>query len=97
MSKSLTNKSLLKKKLYGLKMVEGSLLDQHINVFDQFISDLKRVDLRIEEEDMTLILLNTLPESYDNLVTTMMWGKRNPRIGEDHKCLTIFQSKEESQ
>ena len=34
MSKSLTNKLLLKKKLYGLKMVEGSALDQHINVFN---------------------------------------------------------------
>ena len=27
MSKSLTNKLLLKKKLYGLKMAEGSILD----------------------------------------------------------------------
>ena len=34
MSKSLTNKLLIKKKLYGLKMGEGSTLDQHINVFN---------------------------------------------------------------
>ena len=34
MSKSLTNKLLLKKKLYGLKMVEGLTLYQHINVFN---------------------------------------------------------------
>ena len=34
MLKSLTNKLLLKKKLYGLKMAEGSTLDQHINVFN---------------------------------------------------------------
>ena len=40
MSKSLTNKLLLKKKLYGLKMVEESALDQHINVFNRIISDL---------------------------------------------------------
>ena len=40
MSKSLTNKLLLKKKLYGLKMAKGSALDQHINVFNQIISDL---------------------------------------------------------
>ena len=30
MSKSLTNKLLLKKKLYGLKIAKGSALDQHI-------------------------------------------------------------------
>ena len=75
MLKSLTNKLLLKKKLYGLKMAEGSALDQHINVFNKIISDLNRVDVKFEEEDKVLILLNSLPESYDNLVTTLMSGK----------------------
>lgn len=32
MSKSQTNKLLLKKRLYGIKMAEGLKLDQHINV-----------------------------------------------------------------
>ena len=40
MSKSLTNKLYLKQKLYGLKMAKGSDLSQHINVFNQIISDL---------------------------------------------------------
>ena len=40
MSNSLMNKLLLKKKLYGLKMAEGLELDQHINLFNQIISDL---------------------------------------------------------
>ena len=39
-SKSLTNKLYLKQKLYGLKMAEDSDLSQHINVFNQIISDL---------------------------------------------------------
>ena len=75
MSKSLKNKLLLKKKLYGLKMVDGSTLDQRINVFNEIISDMNRVDVKFEEEDMTLILLNSLPESYKKLVTTLMWKK----------------------
>ena len=40
MSKSLTNKLYLKKKLYGLKMIEGADLRQHINTFKQIISDM---------------------------------------------------------
>ena len=48
MSKSLTNKLLIKKKLYGLKMVDVSTLDQHINMFNQIISDLNRVDVKFE-------------------------------------------------
>ena len=77
MSKLLTNKLYLKQKLYGLKMVEGSDLSQHINVFNQIISDLKRIDVKFENKDKTLMLLNSLPASstYEILVTTLMWGK----------------------
>ena len=77
MSKSLTNKLYLKQKLYGLKMTDDLDLSQHINVFNQIISDLKRVDVKFEDEDNALMLLNSLPASstYENLVTTLMWGK----------------------
>ena len=37
-------------------MIEGSALDQHINVFNQIISDLNQVDVKFEEEDMNWIL-----------------------------------------
>ena len=60
-SKSLTNKLYLKQKLYGLKMADGSDLSQHINVFNQIISDLKRIDVKFEDEDKALMLLNSLP------------------------------------
>ena len=73
MSKSSTNKFYLKQMLYGLKMAEGSDLSQHINVFNQIIGDLKMVDVKFEEEDKALMLLNSLPTSsmYENLVTTL--------------------------
>ncbi|RVW13664.1 Retrovirus-related Pol polyprotein from transposon TNT 1-94 [Vitis vinifera] len=55
----------------------GSDLSQHINVFNHVINDLKRVDVKFEDEDKALMLLNSLPASstYENLVTTLMWGK----------------------
>ena len=97
MSKSLTNKLLLKKKLYGLKMAEGSALDQHINVFNHIINNLNQVDVKFEEEDMTLILLNSLPKSYNNLVTTLMWGKETLELEEITSALLSFnQSKNAS-
>ena len=96
MSKSLTSKLLLKKKLYGLKMAEGSALDQHINMFNQIISDLNRVDVKFEDEDMALILLNSLPESYDNLVTTLMWGKETLELVEITGALLSSNQKKKS-
>ena len=58
-------------------MVESLDLSQHVNVFNQIISDLKRIDMKFEDEDKALMLLNSLPVSsmYENLVTTLIWGK----------------------
>jgi hypothetical protein len=79
MSKSLTNKFYLKQWLYGLETAEGSNLSQHINVFNQILGDLKRVDVKFEDEDKALMLLNSFPTSstYENLVTILTWEKRS--------------------
>jgi hypothetical protein len=39
---------------------------------------LKRVDVKFKDEDKALMLLNSLPTSstYENLVTTLTWGKK---------------------
>uniref|UniRef100_A0A2N9J5Y1 CCHC-type domain-containing protein n=1 Tax=Fagus sylvatica TaxID=28930 RepID=A0A2N9J5Y1_FAGSY len=68
MSKSLTNKLHLKQKLYGLKMTEGADLRQHINTFKQIISDMLRIDIKFEDEDKAMMLLTSLPASYEHLV-----------------------------
>jgi hypothetical protein len=69
--------ALSKAAVVRLKMAEGSDLSQHINIFNKIISDLKRVDVKFEDEDKALFLLNSLPTSnmYENLVTTLTWAK----------------------
>ena len=42
MSKSLTNRLYLKKKLYGLKTFEGSDIKDHINHFNKCITQINR-------------------------------------------------------
>ena len=82
MSKTLTRKLYLKYKLYGLKMQEGSDLAEHINVFNQLIADLGKVDVKIDEEDRAIILLCSLPGSYEHLVTTLTYGKEDVKVDE---------------
>lgn len=62
----------LKEELYGLKMTKGSNLSQHINVLNQVISNLKRVDMKFEDEDKALMLLNFLLAfvTYEILIAT---------------------------
>jgi hypothetical protein len=56
-------------------MAEGTHLSQHINLFNQIISDLLTIDVKFDEEDKALMLLTSLPASYEHLVTTLPWGK----------------------
>jgi hypothetical protein len=46
-------------------------------VFNQVIDYLKRVDVKFEDKDKVLMLLNSLPTSpmYENLVINLSWGK----------------------
>ena len=71
MSKSLTNKLNLKQKLYGLKMVECVDLAQHINTFNQLISDMLRINIKFNDEDDAMMLLTSVLASYEHLVTIL--------------------------
>ena len=48
---------------------------QHLNAFNKILSDLLVLEVKLEEEDKTLLLLSYLLLSYDHLETTIMYGK----------------------
>jgi len=75
MMKSLSNKLYLKKQLYRLRMNKRTAVLEHLNFFNKVISELLVVDVKIDEEDKALILLSSLSESYDHIITTMLYGK----------------------
>jgi len=57
MTKTLTNRIYLKSKLYTCKMDEGTPIREYINKFDRCISDLKDIDVKVDDEDQALLLL----------------------------------------
>ena len=69
------NKLVLKKPLYSLRMVEGRDVAGHIQRFDQMSMNLLNIEVNIEEEDKSLLLLCSLSESFDPLVTMLLYGK----------------------
>ena len=73
--KLLTNRLYLKKRLYNLRMVEGTPLKQHLDVFNSIIMDLRNIDIKVESEDQALIVLSSLPASYESFVDTLLYGK----------------------
>jgi len=63
MMKSLSNKLYLKKQLYGLRVNEGITELEHLNFFNKIINKLLVVNVKIDKEDETLILLSSLSQS----------------------------------
>ena len=56
-------------------MANGADLAQHVHTFNKIISDLLRVDIKFDDENKVMMLLSSLPTSYEHLVTTLLWGK----------------------
>ena len=50
---------------------------KYLNFFNKVINELLAVDVKIDEEDKTLILLNSLPKLYDHIVTIMLNDKNS--------------------
>jgi len=57
-------------------MKEGTVVFEYLNFFNKVISKLLAIDIKIDKEDKTFILLSSLPVSYDHIVTTMLYSKK---------------------
>eukprot|EP00253_Pinus_taeda_P027074 PITA_27074 len=72
MPKSLTNRILLKRQLYSLRMKEGTLIADHLNAFNTLLVQLQSIEVKIPSEDKAITLLCSLPESWDHFVTSII-------------------------
>ncbi|GJX05355.1 hypothetical protein Tco_0191271 [Tanacetum coccineum] len=75
MTKSLANKLYLKKKLYTFYMPAGRKISEHIDEFNKIVLDLANIKVKFEDEDLALLLLTSLPASYEHFVDTLLYGK----------------------
>ena len=82
MTKSLLNKLFIKKQLFRLMMPEGTDFMEHLNKFNMMITQLSTIGETITEVDRALLLLALLPDSYDHLVTTLMYGNTTLLLNE---------------
>nr|KYP69065.1 Retrovirus-related Pol polyprotein from transposon TNT 1-94 [Cajanus cajan] len=75
MTKSICNKLLLKRRLFGLHMKESTPLKEHLDEFNSILMELRDIDVKIEDEDSAMILLASLPPSYESFVNSLSVGK----------------------
>jgi acyl-activating enzyme 14 len=61
------NKVRLMKKLFNLKMTESTSITQHLNNFNTITNQLSYVEIEFDDEICALILLASLPSSWEGM------------------------------
>ena len=77
MKKCFENKLYMKKKLYRFTYAPGMSMNDHVNSFNKILADLLNFDEKFEDEEKALLLLNSLPDEYNHLTTTLLHRKNN--------------------
>ncbi len=69
--KTIGNKLFLRRRLFAIKMQEGDDMLVHINTVKALANQLRSIEVNITDEDVYMVLLMSLPPSFDNLVTSL--------------------------
>jgi hypothetical protein len=70
-AKTIENMLFLRKRFFTIKMQEGEDLLAHINMVKALADQLRSIEVKIEDEYVYMVLLMSLPPSFDNLVTSL--------------------------
>ncbi|KAL8490772.1 hypothetical protein ACS0TY_022680 [Phlomoides rotata] len=76
-TKSVSNKLYVKQKLLDFRMSDGKDLNEQLDIFNRYIDDLEDLDVKIEDDDKALMLLNALPKSLDSFKDSVLFGNQD--------------------
>ncbi|GJR77060.1 hypothetical protein Tco_0089425 [Tanacetum coccineum] len=96
MIKSLANKLYLKKKLSTFYMLIERKISEHINEFNKIVVDLANIEVKFKDEGLDLLLLTSLPASYDHFVNTLLYGREALTLEDVMATLNSKEIKERS-
>lgn len=78
MTKSVANQLFLKQQVYSFKMTHDMCLSEQMSEFNKFnkiLDDLENLEVKLDDEDKALILLNALPNNYKHFNDAILFGK----------------------
>ena len=69
--KTLSRKIHYRRKLYSARMEKTITMETHINNLKTTSEYLEALDDEVQEKDLVMILISSLPDEYNNLITTL--------------------------
>ncbi|KAE8695714.1 hypothetical protein F3Y22_tig00110694pilonHSYRG00408 [Hibiscus syriacus] len=90
---SASNKVHLMRRLFNLRMAEGASVAHHLNELNTITTQLSSVEIEFDDEVRALILLSSLPDSWNATVTAVSSSSRNNKLKcDDDRIWGIFHS-----
>ena len=69
--KTLSRIIYYRRKLYALRMEKGTTMTAHVNNLKTIAEHLECLDDAVSDKDLVMILISSLPDSYNNLITAL--------------------------
>ncbi|GMG99699.1 hypothetical protein Nepgr_001539 [Nepenthes gracilis] len=85
-SKSLTTRLHMEKQFYGLRLSEDECFKKHLDEFNRLVTHMSALDEK-------LMLLASLPASFDHIITTLLFGKDTLKLGKIITSLLLNESR----
>ena len=77
---SAMNKVYLMRRLFNLQMSENGSVSDYIKEFNMIVSQFNYVDINFEDEIKALILMSSLPESWDTIVAVISSSRGSEKL-----------------
>lgn len=74
MTKLLANRLFMKQRLYVYRFPEERNIQEQLEDFSKALDDLENIDVKIDDEDKAILLLNALPKVYDQMRDVILFG-----------------------
>ena len=94
--KSLVNRLYLKQALYSFRMTESRTVPEQLDVFNKLIQDLENIDVETDDKDQAMMLLCSLPNSYDSFKDTLLYGRESLSMSDVKSALSSKELKEKN-
>ena len=69
--KSLARKIFYRRKLYSCRLERGQSMEDHVNNIKTISEHLESLDDPVQEKDLVMILISSLTDDYNNLITAL--------------------------
>lgn len=80
--KGVSNRVYLKEQFHTLRMDEGMKISDHLSVLNSIVSELEAIGVKVEEEDIALRLIWSLPSSYEHMKPILLHGNEELVLSE---------------